>query len=76
MADGRQGAAWARTAATIAGVHKSMTGQGPRLIDLIPKQYLGEKDPKATAEQDEAEAALAFAELESGLRALSQARQG
>jgi hypothetical protein len=72
MADGAQRTAWAHTAALILGHLKIMTGQGPRLIDLIPERYRVDASEELSPEDEEANTALAFAELESGLRALSR----
>lgn len=75
MADGRQRTAWSHTAALMLGFQKSMTGQGPRLIDLIPERYHGEDAEQLTEEMEEVSAEIAFAELEAGLKALSRSRE-
>jgi len=74
LADGRQEAGWGYTAALLAGHQKVMTGHGPKLIDLIPERYRRD-DAVLTDDQDAEAADLAFAELESGLKALSRKRE-
>lgn len=72
MVDGREQTAWAHSAALMLAFNKSMTGQGPRFIDLIPGRYREDVAEEVSAEDEAAESALAFAELEAGLKALSR----
>jgi len=74
MTDGQQEAEWSHTMALVLGFGKVMSGRGPKLLDLIPARYRSD-EATLTDEQDEAAADLAFAELESGLKAMGQNRQ-
>ncbi len=70
MFDGNQRLAWNHTLALGVMVNKAMGGNGPNVMDLIPKRY--REVGKRSAKDEEAESALAFAELEAGLKALSR----
>jgi hypothetical protein len=71
MFDGNQKLAWNHTLALGMMINKAMGGTGPNVIDLIPKRYREDGKPRS-AKHEEAESALAFAELEAGLKALSR----
>lgn len=72
MADGRERAEWAHTAALMLGFQRTMTGTGPQLLDLIPERYRDDAAEERSEEDEAAESALAFAELEAGLKAMSR----
>lgn len=72
MADGAQKTAWAHTAALMLAAQKVFTGEGPRLFELIPERYREDAIEELSDEDEEANSALAFAELEAGLKALSR----
>lgn len=72
MADGAQRTAWSHTVALMLAMQKIQTGSGPRLVDLIPERYREDAEAELSPEDEEAQSALAFAELEAGLKALSR----
>lgn len=72
MADGAQRTQWGHTAAIMMTLQKVWTGTGPPLVELIPQKYRDEATEDLTPEEEEAQSALAFAELEAGLKALSR----
>ena len=76
MVDGQQKTQWLHSSAMYLGFLRTMTGAGPQFIELIPERYRGDDIEETLSEADEeAQSALAFAELESGLKALSAQRE-
>lgn len=74
MVDGHQKVQWNHTLAIGLMFAQANGATGLSIAEFVPARYRGKK-PKMTAEQEEANAELAFAELESGLKAWS-ASQG